>query len=78
MREVTVFETFDGLLHTSKEKALHHLDVERGKVLNSVAHQLNGCPRFVDICSWLDDDTNLEKITLAKKKKKDMVLEEED
>ena len=77
MRTVTMYETFNGVRHDSKEKAIKHLDEVYGEVITRVARELVGANgKYAAMVEILNE--NIELFREALKAKDDMQLQGEE
>jgi hypothetical protein len=57
MKELIVYETLDGSLHRSFQKAKTHAEAKYADALSGIVHALHKAEKFTEKADWLDANT---------------------
>ena len=75
MKRVQRYQTSDGIVHDSFERAHKHADNRYGFALTTLAHKLLRVDKYKDMVLFLEDDANIQKFLELQKLKDDIKLE---
>lgn len=78
MKKIVVYQTRDGMQHSTVAKAAAYADKQYGDQLTHIARQLTELPKYKDAVEWLDDAGNAEQLKKLFALRDDMVLEQDD
>ncbi len=78
MKVVQRYETSDGVIHESYEKAHKHADNRYGSILTELAWKLAQICKYKDMIAFLEDDANIQKFLDLQKLKDDIKVETKD
>lgn len=78
MKKIVVYQTLDGMQHSTIAKAAAYADRQYGDQLTHIARQLTELSKYKNAVEWLEDEGNIEQLKKMFALRDDLVLEQDD